>query len=759
MKVVGLVSGGKDSCFAMMKCLEYGHEVVALANLLPANDSVDELDSYMYQTVSLSFIRVQDHFSRRICIGSHEICCLDVQLVLATLFVICYSIYVYIRRHDLSYNTTAGDEVEDMFILLKEVKKQIPSITAVSSGAIASDYQRLRVENVCSRLGLISLAYLWKLDQTFLLQQMIETGIVAITVKVAAVGLDPSKHLGKEMSYLWPHLLKLKELYGSNVCGEGGEYETLTFDCPLFKYARIILDEFQLVLHDSNPIAPVGILHPLAFHCEDKTNSPSVSDSNRSNGSCLEDMGSVIEVHSESLDIVEEKCHPSNVALDLTQLEKRRLHVSKTRKGNTFSLCCWLQDTTETTADLQEDMKIVLLKIESDLKEGGFSWENVVYIHLYISDMNMFAIANETYVNFITQEKCRFGVPSRSTIELPLCQVGLGRAYVEVLVANDQSKKVLHVQSISSWAPSCIGPYSQATLHKEILHMAGQLGLDPPTMSLCSGGPIAELEQALVNSEAVARSFNCSISTSAILFVIFCSMSTSTLDRIGMQEKQNTILNHMKLNLDRKHASGVLNPIFLYVLVPDLPKRAFVEVKPVLFVEDDTETEEDNDNVLSDPNYKETPFDLCFQPEPWHDECLHKCLARDSICAAVLSITTEIAYKICSNVDDPLIVTAEDKMGGVAKFCIYRLDKVLSQNHYSWDDVMNLRIYCPTSLNIPHETLSLVFKSTFDEFAETTKKFKTCEEPIFNIVPVIGVGSSAASVNDLITCELFARKS
>ncbi|GKD70343.1 diphthine--ammonia ligase, partial [Tanacetum coccineum] len=254
------------------------------------------------------------------------------------------------RRHDLSYDTTPGDEVEDMFILLKEVKKQIPSITAVSSGAIASDYQRLRVENVCSRLGLISLAYLWRLDQSFLLQQMIETGIVAITVKVAAVGLDPSKHLGKEMSYLWPHLLKLKELYGSNVCGEGGEYETLTFDCPLFKYARIVLDEFQLVLHDSNPIAPVGILHPLAFHCEDKQNSASVSDSNRSNGSCLEDMGSVIEVHSESLDIVEEKGHPSHVALDLTQLEKRRLHVSKTRKGNAFSLCCWLEDTTKATA-------------------------------------------------------------------------------------------------------------------------------------------------------------------------------------------------------------------------------------------------------------------------------------------------------------------------------------------------------------------------------------------------------------------------
>lgn len=83
MKVVALVSGGKDSCYAMMRCIDYGHEVshfghlgripdeslfhmfdgpsvdlqiVALANLMPLDDSVDELDSYMYQTVSLCYV-------------------------------------------------------------------------------------------------------------------------------------------------------------------------------------------------------------------------------------------------------------------------------------------------------------------------------------------------------------------------------------------------------------------------------------------------------------------------------------------------------------------------------------------------------------------------------------------------------------------------------------------------------------------------------------------------------------------------------
>jgi uncharacterized protein (TIGR00290 family) len=77
------------------------------------------------------------------------------------------------RDQGLKYNVTAGDEVEDMFALLSEVKRQIPSISAVSSGAIASDYQRLRVESVCSRLGLVSLAYLWKQDQTLLLEEMV----------------------------------------------------------------------------------------------------------------------------------------------------------------------------------------------------------------------------------------------------------------------------------------------------------------------------------------------------------------------------------------------------------------------------------------------------------------------------------------------------------------------------------------------------------------------------------------------------------
>jgi diphthine-ammonia ligase len=57
MKVVGLVSGGKDSCYNMIKCVDDGHEIVCLANLKPPVGH-DELDSYMYQTVGHDAIEV-----------------------------------------------------------------------------------------------------------------------------------------------------------------------------------------------------------------------------------------------------------------------------------------------------------------------------------------------------------------------------------------------------------------------------------------------------------------------------------------------------------------------------------------------------------------------------------------------------------------------------------------------------------------------------------------------------------------------------
>lgn len=102
-------------------------------------------------------------------------------------------------------------------------------------------------------------------------------------------------------------------------------------------------------------------------------------------------------------------------------------------------------------------------------------------------------------------------------------------------------------------------------MHKEILFMAGQLGLDPPTMLLCSGGAIAELDQALKNCEAVAESFDCSIASSAISLLIYCSTSLTVAERIEVEHRQKSFLH--------KKISETQSTIFLYVLAPNLPKR------------------------------------------------------------------------------------------------------------------------------------------------------------------------------------------
>lgn len=134
----------------------------------------------------------------------------------------------------MEYESTEGDEVEDLFLLLKEAKEKYPDLKGVSSGAIMSTYQKNRVENLCERLGLVSLAYLWMREQRQLLLDMVNDGMESIIIKTCTMGLGKDD-LMKTIKELQPKLFDLGNKYQVNVCGEGGEFESLTLDCPLYK--------------------------------------------------------------------------------------------------------------------------------------------------------------------------------------------------------------------------------------------------------------------------------------------------------------------------------------------------------------------------------------------------------------------------------------------------------------------------------------------------------------------------------------------
>jgi len=59
--------------------------------------------------------------------------------------------------------------------------------------------------------------------------------------------------------------------YGLNICGEGGEYETFTLDCPLF-VKKLVVCESEIKMHSDDAFAPVAFLQLKKLKLEDKPN-------------------------------------------------------------------------------------------------------------------------------------------------------------------------------------------------------------------------------------------------------------------------------------------------------------------------------------------------------------------------------------------------------------------------------------------------------------------------------------------------------
>lgn len=476
MRFAALVSGGKDSIYSILECIRNGHELVACVHM-SAPDSSDE-ESYMYQTAASEVVRtlVED--------------CLCVPLL-------CH------KRAGRSVNTTLvyqggspSDEVEDLFLALQEARGQF-QIEAVSSGAILSTYQRVRIEHVCDRLGLTSLSYLWRfLPQKDLLERMLEDGIEAVLVRTACPpGLVPRRHLNTTLRSLWDSglLERLHDRYQFHVCGEGGEYESLVIDSPLHR-KKLVLDEVVIDEADDG----VGILRINSCHPEEKgTNDirtiecPIFSTPSASKRAPRGTGG----------DSVSRIMHESTKGLPyVKRLSGGLLHFSEV-----MSRAAPSKNGSEAELAVEEVLEIFAI-VHGTLRFYNCTPQDVIFVHLYLSEISHFTMINSHYKDF-------FGSllpPSRSCVALGkhvlpggrrvifdcVVQCGSGdymrssgssSGYSLAADATKTSKlrEVLHVQSISHWAPVCVGPYSQCNTIRSVIHfLAGQIGLKPSSMEL-----------------------------------------------------------------------------------------------------------------------------------------------------------------------------------------------------------------------------------------------------------------------------------
>lgn len=197
MKFGVLFSGGKDSTYAAWLASQRG-QLACLITMLPKSES-----SYMFHFPNAKWTKLQAEAA-----GVPHVA-----------------------------HFTEGvkeEELRDLREALTLAKNRF-GIDGVYTGALASFYQKSRVEGVCEGLGLACLSPLWGTNQEEHLARLVRDGFVAMIVSVSALGLGKD-WLGRVIdSQAAAELSRLGRKYGFNAALEGGEGETFVLDSPLFE--------------------------------------------------------------------------------------------------------------------------------------------------------------------------------------------------------------------------------------------------------------------------------------------------------------------------------------------------------------------------------------------------------------------------------------------------------------------------------------------------------------------------------------------
>lgn len=194
-----LYSGGKDSTLAILKAQKEDIDVSCLVTVNPKKE-----DSYMFHKPNLHLVpKLAESMGIR----------------------------------PVMINSSGEKEKE-----IEDLKKGLEGldIQGLVLGAVASNYQRSRIERLSFDLSIDLFAPLWHINQDELLQELLTENLKTVIVSVSAEGLG-KEWLGREIDQ--ESIVELKELYekyGINISGEGGEYETLVLRSPNYKHDFMI---------------------------------------------------------------------------------------------------------------------------------------------------------------------------------------------------------------------------------------------------------------------------------------------------------------------------------------------------------------------------------------------------------------------------------------------------------------------------------------------------------------------------------------
>jgi diphthine-ammonia ligase len=206
MRVLALLSGGKDSVCAVETARNAGWDVAAALVLRPAED-----DAWMFHTPNLSAVA-----------GVAE--CLGLPLVEAPV------------------RTGQAEEVLDLETAVLEAKERF-GLDGLVSGALASEYQRTRLDLVGHRTGLRTFAPLWHKEPKAYVSSLVSGGWDVRFSRAAAEGV-PKEWVGQPLDAAKVAAM-LAHKARPHVAGEGGEYETLVLDAPCYR-RRLVVDRSRV---------------------------------------------------------------------------------------------------------------------------------------------------------------------------------------------------------------------------------------------------------------------------------------------------------------------------------------------------------------------------------------------------------------------------------------------------------------------------------------------------------------------------------